>query len=370
MYRHDDRTVITLDAGGTNFVFGAMRGCRYIIDPITHPSNAHDLDLCLDTMVKGFHEVIDKLDEKPVAISFAFPGPADYPNGVIGGYLPNFPSFRDGVALGPMLENEFGIPVFINNDGDLFAYGEALCGTLPEVNRRLAEMGSAKRFRNLLGYTFGTGFGVGIVVDRRLNRGDNSCVETFCLPHKMKKGVIVEEGVAIRAIKRVYAEASGDYGHNFEPKEICEIADGTREGNQEAARKAFAEFGEIAGDAMAMAAQLVDGIIVIGGGITAAGRWIMPSLMKELRSNLATLGGDSVRRVQMEVFDLDDPAEFERFAKGNTRRIAVRGTNLTVEYDDMKRIGVTLSRLGASKAISAGAYSFALSKIDEEEEND
>ena len=370
MYRHDDRTVVTLDAGGTNFVFGAMRGCEYITEPITYPSNAHDLDLCLDTMVKGFREVIDQLEEKPVAISFAFPGPADYPNGIIGGYLPNFPSFRDGVALGPMLQNEFGIPLFINNDGDLFAYGEALCGTLPEINHRLSEAGSHKRFRNLLGYTFGTGFGVGMVVNGQLNRGDNSCVETFCLPHKNKEGIIVEEGVAIRAIKRVYAEASGDYSHNLEPKEICEIAEGKREGNQEAARKAFAEFGEVAGNAMAIASQLTDGVIVIGGGITGARRWIMPSLLNELRSSLATLGGDRVRRVQMEVFDLDDPVQFAKFAKGNPKTIGIRGTNLTVEYDDMKRIGVMLSKLGAPKAISVGAYSFALSRIDEKEERD
>ena len=367
MYIHDNRVVITLDAGGTNLVFGAMRGCEYITTPITYPSNAHDLDLCLDTMVKGFREVIDSLDEAPVAISFAFPGPADYPNGIIGGYLPNFPSFRDGVALGPFLQNVFGIPVFINNDGDLFAYGEALCGALPDVNRRLAEAGSKKRYHNLLGYTFGTGFGVGIVVNGGLNRGDNSCVETFCLPHKTKAGIIVEEGVAVRAIKRVYAEASGDYNHSFEPKEICEIADGTRPGNVEAARHAFAEFGEIAGDAMAMAAQLIDGLIVIGGGITAARQWILPSLLAELRGKLSTLGGDKVSRLQMQVFNLDDPAEFETFARGNTKTIPVRGTHLTVEYDDMKRIGVTFSKLGASRAISAGAYAFALSKIDEAE---
>ncbi len=366
MYLHDNRIVITLDAGGTNLVFGAMRGCEYITEPITYPSHAHDLDLCLDTMVKGFREVIDSLDEKPVAISFAFPGPADYPNGIIGGYLPNFPSFRDGVALGPFLQNEFGIPVFINNDGDLFAYGEALCGALPDINRRLAEAGSKKRYKNMLGYTFGTGFGVGMVINGKLNLGDNSCVETFCLPHKTKEGIIVEEGVAVRAIKRVYAEASGDYNHNFEPKEICEIADGKREGNVAAAKKAFAEFGEIAGDAIAIAAQLVDGIIVIGGGITAARHLIVPSLIGELRSTLTTLGGDKVKRVQMEVFNLDDPAEFASFAKGNAKAITVRGTNLTVEYDDMKRIGVTFSKLGASKAISAGAYTFALSKIDED----
>ena len=74
----------------------------------------------------------------------------------------------------------FGIPVFINNDGDLFAYGEALGGALPEVNARPEKAGSAKRYKNLLGYTFGTGFGVGMVVNGELNRGDNSCVETFC----------------------------------------------------------------------------------------------------------------------------------------------------------------------------------------------
>lgn len=368
MYKLDNRIVITLDARGTNFVFGAMRGCEYITRPITYASNAHDLNLCLDTMVKGFREVINSLDEKPVAISFAFPGPADYPNGIIGGYLPNFPSFRDGVALGPFLHNEFGIPVFINNDGDLFAYGEALCGALPEINRRLSGTGSKKRYSNLLGYTLGTGFGIGIVVNGKLNRGDNSCVETFCLPHKTKAGMIAEEGVSVRAIKRVYTEASGDYNHNYEPKEICEIADGKREGNAEAAQKAFAEFGEIAGDSMAMAAQLIDGIIVIGGGITAARHWILPSLLKELRSDLSTISGDKVSRVQMEVYNLDNPKEFELFAKGNTRSIRVRGTNLTIDYDDMKRIGVTFSRLGASKAISTGAYAFALSKIDENDD--
>lgn len=365
MYRHDNRIVVTLDAGGTNFVFGAMRGCEYITSPVSYPSNAQDLDLCLDTMVKGFREVIDSLDEKPVAISFAFPGPADYANGIIGGYLPNFPSFRDGVALGPFLHNEFGIPVYINNDGDLFAYGEALCGALPEINRKLAEEGSSKKYSNLLGYTFGTGFGIGIVVNGELNRGDNSCVETFCLPHKTKKGIIVEEGVAVRAIKRVYAEASGQHDHNLEPKEICEIAEGKRPGDKEAAKKAFEEFGEIAGDAISIAAQLIDGIIVIGGGITAAHKFFMPSLLKELRDSFSTLGGDSVKRLQMEVFDLDNPEEFKKFAKGNTRTISVRGTNLTVDYDPMKRIGVTISKLGASKAISAGAYAFALSKIDE-----
>ena len=159
MYHFDNRIVVTLDAGGTNLVFSAMRGCEFIVDPVTIPSRADSLELCLQAMVNGFKTIIDLLDEKPVAISFAFPGPADYANGIVGGYLPNFPSFRDGVALGAFLEEKFGLPVFINNDGDLFAFGEATTGALPEINRRVAEAGGHKEYRNILGYTFGTGLG-------------------------------------------------------------------------------------------------------------------------------------------------------------------------------------------------------------------
>lgn len=363
-YKSDNRIVLTLDAGGTNMVFGAMKGGEYIVEPLNMASNSHDLDLCLKTMVDGFQNIIDRLDSTPVAISFAFPGPADYPNGIIGGYLPNFPSFRDGVALGPFLEDKFGIPVFINNDGDLFAYGEALGGALPEVNRRLKESGSAKQYKNMLGYTFGTGFGVGMIVEGRLNRGDNSCVETFCLKHKKYQDVIVEEGVSVRAVKRVYGSLSGTPDHGLEPKEIFEIAEGFREGDQEAARAAFAEMGEVAGDAMAAAVTLTDGIIVIGGGITAARKYIMPSLLAELRDTIGTLGGDTLNRVQMKVYDLDDEKEFEAFCKGEQREIIVYGTDRKVKYDPQKRIGVMTSRLGASKAISVGAYMFALNQLD------
>jgi tetratricopeptide (TPR) repeat protein len=144
------------------------------------------------------------------------------------------------VALGPFLKKKFGVPVFINNDGDLFAYGEALGGALPEINEKLAAAGSAKRYRNMVGYTFGTGFGVGMIVNGQLNRGDNSCVETFCLPHKKLAGVIVEDGVAVRAVKRVYGELSGNMDHGLEPKDIFDVAEGKREGDAEAARKAFA----------------------------------------------------------------------------------------------------------------------------------
>ncbi len=370
MYREDNRTVVTLDAGGTNFVFGAIRANKFIVDPITMPSNADDLDRCLATMVEGFERVIAQLDAKPAAISFAFPGPADYPNGIIGGHLPNFPSFRDGVALGPVvalgpfLEDKFGIPVYINNDADLYAYGEALAGALPRLNERLAAAGCDKRYRNLLGYTFGTGFGFGFVTDGELHVGDNSCVETFCLKHKYMPDVMVEDGVAVRAVKRMYAELSGVKDPSLEPKDIFDIAEGKREGDREAARGAFASMGAVAGDAMATAVTLIDGVIVIGGGITAAAKYIMPSLLRELRSRMFQLDGGILNRVQMKVYDLDDEAEFAEFARGESRSIKVYGSDREVVYDPQKRIGVMISKIGASTAISLGAYAFALNDID------
>lgn len=367
MYKFDKRIVITLDAGGTNFVFGAMQSNEYIVEPITMPSNAHDLDLCLATMVKGFEQVIARLDEKPVAISFAFPGPADYPHGIIGGYLPNFPSFRNGVALGPFLEEKFGIPVYINNDGDLFAYGEAIGGMLPEVNAKLAELGSTKVYSNLLGFTFGTGFGMGMVIENHLNRGNNSCAEIFCLRHKKHPEVFVEEGVAIRAIKRVYGELSGEIDHILEPKDIFDIAEGKREGNREAAIAAFEEFGEVAGDAIATAVTMTDSLVVIGGGVAAASKYFMPALLKEMRGVLHSIKGEEIPRMPSKAFNLDDEEEFVQFANGAARPIKVYGTDRTVIYDPLKATGVAISKLGASRAISIGAYSFALAMLDEQE---
>ncbi len=363
MYQNDNRIVVTLDAGGTNFVFGAMQANEFVVEPISLPSLSSDLDKCLGQLVEGFSQIFAQLKSKPVAISFAFPGPADYANGIIGGYLPNFPSFRDGVALGPFLEDKFGVPVYINNDGDLFAYGEALAGKLPEINRKIEAMGGSKRCKSLIGYTFGTGFGVGHVYDNTLHLGDNACVETFCLRHKHHPTVIVEEGVSVRAIKRVYAEISGS-DESLEPNDIFDIAEGVRPGDSEAAKRAFATLGEVAGSAISAAVTLLDGIVVIGGGITAARKYIIPALLEEMRSKMYTLSGEELDRIQMAVYNLDDDAEFEEFVNSDVQKIKVYGSDRYVNYESKKRVGVAISSIGASRAISLGAYNFALNQLD------
>lgn len=360
----NSKIILTLDAGGTNFLFSAMQDGREIVQPFHLSTDSSQIDICINQLKTGFGEVIRQLPEAPAAISFAFPGPADYPQGIIGD-LPNFPCFKGGVPLGPILEEAFGIPVFINNDGDLFAYGEALAGALPEINTRLEAMGSSKRFHNLIGVTFGTGYGCGVVINGRLLQGDNSAGgDIWCFRNKKYPEMIVEESVSIRAVKRVYAELSGDAAP-FTPKDIFNIAEGTRAGHREAARASFAQLGEVAGEALASAVTLVDGIIVIGGGLAGAAKYIVPALTAELNSTLTSFSGKTFPHLQMQAFNLEEESEWKAFAKGNATLLPVPGSDRTVVYDSMKRIGVMVTSRKTSQSIALGAYAYALNQLEQ-----
>ena len=361
----NQRVVMTLDAGGTNFRFSAWRGNRPVTDTVLMPSHGDDLKRCLANIVAGFTQVKRKCPKPPVAISFAFPGPADYPNGIIGD-LGNLPAFRGGVALGPMLEHKFGLPVFINNDGDLFTYGEAIAGFLPHVNRLLEKAGSPKRFKNLFGITLGTGFGGGIVRDGELFLGDNSMAgEVWLLRNKLNPTMDAEEGACIRAVRRAYAEAAGiSFEQSPDPKEIEAIALGKAAGNPAAAVEAYRRLGDVAGDALANALTLIDGLAVIGGGVSKGYRLFLPALVAELNSSYTTPGGTKFRRLTAEAFNLEDSQQCKKFLQGKTRQLAIPGTKRKVIYDPSPRIGVGISRLGTSEAVAIGACAFALNKLD------
>lgn len=364
-YHNDPRVVMTLDAGGTNFVFSAICGNREIVEPVAMKSEPNDINRCLDSLYEGFSKVKQQLADEPVAISFAFPGPADYEHGVIGGGLPNFPAFRSGVALGPYLKARFGIPVYINNDGNMFAYGEALAGALPAVNGMLEDKGIAKRYRNLIGITLGTGFGAGVVIDNVLLKGDNGCGgDVWLMRNKRYQNMIAEESVSIRAVRRVYAQLSGEADEALTPKDIFDIAEGTRLGNRIAAQKSFEELGEMCGAAIANALNIVDGIVVIGGGLAGASKYILPAVVGELRSRLSTFGGDEFACTQMEVLNLTDSVDCERFVVSTEQLMPVHGSDESVAFDLGKRTGITVSTLGTSRAIALGAYAYALNELD------
>ena len=237
---------------------------------------------------------------------------------------------------------------------------------LPHVNGLLEKAGSAKRYKNLFGVTLGTGFGGGIVRDGELFIGDNSMAgEVWLLRNKLAPAMNAEEGASIRAVRRVFAEqAEIPFEQAPEPKVIFEIGTGRTAGNQAAAREAFRRLGEVAGDAMGNALTLIDGLAVVGGGLSGAWPLFLPALVDELNSPYFGPAGNQFSRLASRAFNLEDPAQLGKFLKGETREIAVPGGTRKVKYDPLPRIGVGISRLGTSQAVAIGAYAFALRKMD------
>lgn len=355
---------MTLDAGGTSFRFSALCACKAVTETVTLPSNGDNLKKCRTNLVDGFSQIKKRCPQLPAAISFAFPGPADYPSGIIGD-LPNLPAFRGGVALGPMLEQEFQIPVTINNDGGLFAYGEAIAGFLPYVNGLLQKAGSEKRYKNLFGVTLGTGFGGGFVCDGELFTGDNSNASQIWLTRsKFNPQINTEEGACIRAIRRVYAECAGiSLEESPNPRIIEQIAWGEALGNRTAAIYAYRRMGIVLGDALANVLTILDSPAVIGGGLSKGWRLFLPVLVDELNSQFIPPNG-KLRRLPGTALNLEDPPQLKKFLEGESRTIIVPGCEREIKYDALQRIGVGISQLGTSQAIAIGAYAYALRNLD------
>jgi len=366
-FDNDPRIVMTLDAGGTNLKFSAIRGNQLLVGPVSVPSEADNLERCLANIVHGFENIRAGLPASPVAISFAFPGPADYPAGIVAN-VGNLPAFRGGVALGPMLEEKFGIPVYLNNDGDLFVCGEAIAGFLPYVNGLLEQAGNPKRYRNLFGITLGSGLGGGIVINGELLIGDNSAGgEAWLLRDKLDAKMNAEEGACIRAVRKVYARMAGiPLEQAPEPKTICEIglgqASGTEGGNTAAAREAFRQMGEVAGDAVAQALTLIDGLVVVGGGISAAAPLFLPALVDAM-NGVFERDGNPMPRLIPHTFNFEDAGQRESFLKMSAKELTVPGSTRKVFYDPIQRTAVGLSRLGTSESVAIGAYAYALNRL-------
>lgn len=367
----DNRIILTLDAGGTNFVFSAIQAGKEITKPIELPTSTDSLDAIIGTIINGFTSLIDLLDQEPYAISFAFPGPADYPKGIIGD-LPNLPAFRGGVALKPVLENKFDVPVFVNNDGNLFAYGEAIAGFLPYVNDALKKRNNIKQYHNLVGLTLGTGFGGGIVRNKELLIGDNSnASEVWSLQDFEKQYSFIEESISIRAIKREYLkilDGNSSNANNLSPKDIFELVENGTEKQKEAAKLSFERFGRALGQAIANIVTIIDGLIVLGGGISNAYKLFMPACMEVLNGKMKSYNGEEKPRLPLRFYDIEDSEDFNTFLKGQQKKISVPFSNQQIEYDSEKRVAIGKSVLGTSKASAIGAYAFALSQLNKKQQ--
>ena len=120
--------------------------------------------------------------------------------------------------------------------------------------------------------------------------------------------------------------------------------------------------GEVAGDVLAQALTLVDGLAVIGGGISGAHPLFLQPLV-DAANGVYERNGDPLRRLIPRAFNLEDPPTATRFsrAKCASSRCPERGASIAC--DPLPRTAVGISRLGTSQAVAIGAYAFALSQL-------
>ena len=127
---------------------------------------------------------------------------------------------------------------------------------------------------------------------------------------------------------------------------------------------AFKTMAEAVGDSISNAITLIDGLIVIGGGLSGASDLFMPHLVDEMNSNFKKDDGTLFRRLTQKVYNLESNTELENFLKGSTKELPIIGTDKTIKYDPETRIGVGISKIGTSLAISLGAYAFAINQLN------
>ena len=155
--------IIGLDVGGTKtaVVLGDAGGT--IHDRVEFPTRAPHVRDGFDTTFARLCGCIEQVRQhagargrKPDVISVSIGGPLDIERGIIYS-PPNLPGW-DAIPLKELLEKRFGLPCFVEHDGNAGALAEWY-------------FGAAKGARNVIFLTFGTGLGAGLILDGRLYRG-------------------------------------------------------------------------------------------------------------------------------------------------------------------------------------------------------
>jgi glucokinase len=142
--------VLGVDVGGTKVAVAAVDGVT-ASHAAEHPTVTVSNDALLDGVEHAVRQVMDKAGE-PEAIGVGVPSQIDFETGTVETSV-NIP--LEGVALREELGHRFGVPVFVDNDGNCAALAEAhIVGA-----------------RHLVMLTLGTGVGGGIVADGLTFRG-------------------------------------------------------------------------------------------------------------------------------------------------------------------------------------------------------
>ncbi len=133
------KPVVGVDLGGTKILAGVVDASGKILGTSKRATKAHGgPDEVIERMVKTISEAVTfaKVGLNDIAaVGVGAPGPLDPDKGIIW-HTPNLPGWQN-VPLAEQLSKKLdGVPVFIDNDVNLGALGEATLGAAKGARRR------------------------------------------------------------------------------------------------------------------------------------------------------------------------------------------------------------------------------------------
>ncbi len=151
--------VLGFDIGGTKCAVITANYDGANITLINKAVCPTDLSITPEEMINKLIDLADGiLTAKPEKIGVSCGGPLDADNGVILS-PPNLKGW-DNIHIVKILENEYCVPVKLQNDANACALAEW-------------KFGAGKGSKNMVFMTFGTGLGAGLILDGKLYNGTN-----------------------------------------------------------------------------------------------------------------------------------------------------------------------------------------------------
>lgn len=248
-----EKNVVGVDIGGTHVRAGKVKNgeiSKYVTNFI--PAEAENPFQVTDVVIETIRKVFDKDVE---AIGVGVPSLVDKEKGIVYD-VQNIPSWKL-INLIEILENEFKVNVYIDNDANCFALGENIYGNGIDT-------------MNFVGLTMGTGIGAGIINNGDLIQDANCGAGEFgMLPY----------------LDTTYEDyCSGKF---FKDKyNICgaDLYDKAAKGDAEAI-KIFDEFGTHVGNIIKVIMFTNDPKkIIIGGSVSKSSRFFSYAMMKQIES--------------------------------------------------------------------------------------
>ena len=233
-----DKTIIGVDIGGTNIGLGRVANNQIEKFKSFDISAQGTKEKILDEIINAVQSVFDK---HVTGIGIGVPSLVDVNKGIVYN-VQNIPSWNE-VHIKDILEEQFSIPVYVNNDANCFVVGEKY-------------FGSAKNFNNIVGITIGTGFGAGIIANNRLYSGINCGAGEFgSIPYNDQTFEFY---------------CSGQFFENVHNTKGYLLFEGAKNGDLHSL-EIFAEFGYHFGNAIKAILFSVDPeAIILGGSVSKA----------------------------------------------------------------------------------------------------